>query len=177
MFGNLVDQVLVPANLIFNIQGEQGDSYEPGTGRIRFLRASGSIYTPDRVDSLFIPLIGGEDPNPLAVLIPGIADPANADTGCLTTLAVIPKFCNGLPWNFGPGVGQWARKTGRQSRLRLTFELLPNAGQAPTGQGSIQYQSVAAPGQTDVSAAIRNYFGVAIQEILLIVECVHSVQG
>jgi hypothetical protein len=110
-------------------------------------------------------------------LIPGIADPANDDTGGLTTEEVIPKDFSGLPWNFGPGVGEWSRVTGRISRLRLTFELLPVAGVAPTGQGSIQYHSEPTLANADVQTLVRNYFGVNINEIAIVIECLHSVQG
>ena len=178
-FGSgLVGGALVQSNVIANIQGESSPGYEPGTGRIQFQRASGSIYTPARVDTLILILKDDEGPPALDVLIPSSdALVANADTGCLVTDAIIPADCNGLPWNFGPGVGQWARVTGRGPRLRLTFQTLPDSLLAPTGQGSLQYEAEPSIGGADLSTLVRNYFGVQITKLAIIIECLHSVQG
>lgn len=167
---------LIPANLIVNIKGEIGDSYD-ALDNIRFLSASGQLYTPDRVDTLFIQI--GTDPaapqpEPLGALLAGNANSANADSGALVT-AVAAANQNGLPRNFGPGRGNWNGPTG-QLRLRATTAETLNVTVPAAGVGSVVSNAGPAP-FGNAAAVIRNFHGEALSTLLLTVECVHSVQG
>jgi len=175
--GTLIPGAQVPASICSNIQGDQGDHYD-ADGNLVFADAvSGRLYTPGRFDTLIIAANDVEVPI-LGALVVGAAAEANADVGTLTTADPTGSPTEvGLPANFGPGRNKWVDITGRIARLRMNYETLPQSGAAPTGQGSIQYQSAPAPNPKNLKAVTRNYFNVQITNIVMIVECLHSIQG
>lgn len=163
---------LIPANIIFNIKGELGHSYD-ADGRIRFQDASGNIYTPERVDTLFVQIAIDQAVPPLGALLVGNENPANADTGVLVTAAPAANQ-NGLPVNFGPGRGRWAGPTGQQ-RIRCEASETLNVVAVAAGAGSVVARSGAGP--TDALVTVRNFHGEQLSQLTLRVSVEHSVQG
>lgn len=172
---------LIPANLLYNIKGEQGASYD-ADGRLAFTTADGVVYTPERVDTLVLPIGATEVAGPLKGLVAGSADPANGDTGALTTAAPVVNQ-NGLPTNFGPGRGKW-NSIGPASgpfsvpRLRVAYETdVVAPAQGFTGQGSVMTTETKSLLGGDVESITRNFFGQDLSNLVLIIECLHSIQG
>jgi|GEM_PF-2593408 len=163
---------LIPFALIKNSQGEQAASYD-AAGRIAFTRAGGQVYTPDRVDTLFIAIATDQTP-PLGITVTGLPLGASADTGLLVT-GVPAANENGLPTNFGPGRGRWDGPTG-QSRLRVTAEAIVDVTVVANAAGALAV-STGPVSAGNARAGVRNYSGEVVDSILLIVECLHSVQG
>lgn len=164
---------LLPFGIIFNILGEKGVGYD-ADGNIQFQRASGSVYTPARVDTLIVAGEIVQNTPPLGALQLGAANIANVDTGQLVTAAPLANE-HGLPANFGPGRGNWADVTGRVTRLRIEASVQRNILALPAGQGAVEYVTDVAG--SDVSALARNTSGEVVDTLRLVVECIHSVQG
>lgn len=166
---------LIPYKLIENIKGEPASGYD-ANGNIKFLTADGTEYTPERVDTLVIIGKTNDGGPPLAATAAGPTLAASADAGQLVTAAPLANQ-HGLPANFGPGRGNWTSPTGRLPRLRVTPEVEVTTGQAPGGTGSVMPLNAGVLGDADVSAFVRNYFNSPLDSLILIVECIHSVQG
>lgn len=164
---------LIPATIITNIKGEPGVSYD-AAGRIAFQSASGAIYTPDRVDTLFLKGAVDQAIPPLAALVAGPALIANADTGQLVTAAPAANQ-HGLPTNFGPGRGKWDGPTG-QARINVEPSEELTVVNPALGAGSVVAVS-ASVGGIDAASTVRNFHGEALNVLTLRVECIHSIQG
>lgn len=166
---------LIPANLIVNIKGESGVSYD-AADNIQFQDASGQLYTPSRVDTLLIQVstdLNAGQPAPLGALLAGSTNIANADSGMLVTSAPAANQ-NGLPANFGPGRDKWDGPTGQQ-RIRVTTAEQLNVAVPAAGAGSVVALAGASGG--NASAVLRNFHAEPLDTLTLTVECVHSVQG
>jgi hypothetical protein len=163
---------LIPATIIRNIKGEFGASYD-SAGRIAFTSASGQVYTPDRVDTLFVIIETAGNVPPLGPLVVGSTNIANADAGALVT-AVPAANQHGLPTNFGPGRGRWASDTGQQRIRCSVFEEL-NVVSVANGIGSVSIISGSAGNNATVIC--RNFHGEQLSSLTLMLECVHSVQN
>lgn len=179
---------LIPFGLIFNLQGEAAAGYD-ADGRVRFTSKSGQVYTPARVDTLLIQGAATEASVLLGALVAGGDVAANADVGTLAT-GVPGVTEHGLPTNFGPGRGNWDEISGvgdgpgpfALPRLRLTYmpkitAPVTQPGVASLGQGSVQTVDIAPVAPSNVSSETRNFHGVELDKLLIIVECLHSVQG
>lgn len=149
--------------------GEGGDSYD-ADGRLVVGRASGSLYTPARIDTIQVLSKGG---NPLGAIVAGGPDPANVDTGELVS-AVPGANQHGLPANFGPGRGKWTERDLNRIRVwaRPSYTKAVNNDTAGmmTETGAILVGG-------DVVIRVRNHDSVAVGPCVLIVELTHSVQG
>jgi len=173
---------LIPFGIIFNLKGEQAAGYD-AAGRIRFTNADGVVYTPERVDTLVVNVSVDEiNGPPLKAIVPGGDSIANADCGELVTSAPAANE-HGLPTNFGPGRGNWNEflaDSGPYSlpRVRVGYQPKITAPQQGFGgQGSVMTTDQAPVGAADLSVRTRNFFGVDIDKVLMVVECLHSIQG
>lgn len=165
---------LVPFGIIFNAEGEVGAGYD-ANDNLQFQRASGSVYTPRRVDMLLIAGVVGGSPVLGAVTLGAFA---GADVDCGTLVTAAPGLNeHGLPANFGPGRGKWPSSL----RLRVhqndtAIVVADSGGQAPTNLASVQ-TTLGFVGPGDVSAFIRNLHIQELDTLFLRVECIHSIQG
>ena len=180
---------LVPFGIIQNLEGESSPGYD-AAGRIMFARKSGSIYTPDRVDTLI--MFGDKDgSNPLDKLTPDGMIGGTPDIG--TLVSAVPQVFlgqHGLPTNFGPGRDKWGSvapvsQIGSFAYGRFRIQAEPviavsseQGGPAPVAcQGSVMINSTVSSDPNNVYGVVRNYFGVPVPSLILIVECLHSAQG
>lgn len=160
---------LVPFGLISNIIGEQAVGYD-ASGNLIFQRASGSTYTPERVDTLVINAGDGV----LGALLAGPPVAANDDVGTLTTADPTGSLTNhGLAANFGPGRGNWTSEYA--FRLRGSASIFQMAVAVPaTAAGSVQSFTVVGGGNAEI--LFRNFSAEDAATLRLVVECVHTVQ-
>jgi hypothetical protein len=166
---------LIPYKLIQNIKGESASGYD-ANGNIKFITADGVEYTPARVDTLIITGASDDGGPPLDATVAGPTQASSADTGQLVSAAPAVNQ-HGLPANFGPGRGNWNDPTGGLARLRVQPEIEITTTQAPAGQGSVMPLNAPVLGGANVSAFVRNFFGDELKALILIVECIHSIQG
>ena len=163
---------LIPFGICFNLSAEQGAAYDPVlTSQLRFERASTSTYTPTSINTLI--LDGGAAA--LGAAVAGAASEANADCGLLVS-DVPAANQNGLPANFGPGRGNWTPADALRIRVSFRESCTVVAGPPVTGPGSVVVDSLGVVGG-NISILIRNQNAVALTNLNVIVEYLHSIQG
>lgn len=162
---------LVPFAICSNLSAEQGSAYGVvGDDTLQFERASGSDYTPAQINTLL--LDGGAA---LGAVVAGAASAANADVGVLVSSAPAANQ-HGLPANFGPGQGNWTQASANRVRVSFREQSTAVAGPPVLGPGSAVVADVLfAAG--DIAISIRNQNAVALNELTVIVEFLHSIQG
>jgi hypothetical protein len=154
---------ILPAAQMRAASGELGASIN-ADGQLVLTRASGSTYVPETFDQFRISC-GVAGTPPLAGVVIGLADPANADTGRLVSAAP-GQDEHGLPTNFGPGRGKWTQAD--FERIRIVALPTLNVAAPATGVGSVtMVQGSVAAG--DIELDVRNYFEQDLVSLILIV--------
>ena len=166
---------MVPFGIIENARGEVGAGYDSDS-RLKFARASGSLYTPARVDTLIIraEASGGEfSTPPLDAIVAGLPSQANADTGALVSAIPIADQ-HGLPVNFGPGRGKWTERD--LNRLRVFSVPLYIAPVVPGDARGHASKTTISLVAGNIVILVRNHDGTELANLQLAVELTHSMQ-
>lgn len=165
---------LIPFGICFNLSGEQGSGYAVPASlvdQLAFDRASGSTYTPASINTLL--LDGGAA---LGAVVAGGFNEANADCGLLVSAAPVADT-HGLPANFGPGRGNWTLADANRVRVSFREQSTVVAGPPVLGPGSVVTADVGVVAGGNISISIRNQNAVALDNVTIIVEYLHSIQG
>lgn len=177
--GNMgASAAMTPVARIENDRGEAADSYDADS-KVVFARATGSKYTPARVDTLVVRMGLDEATPPLAETQTGAPSAALSDAGAFVTSAPGADQ-HGLPANFGPGRGKWG--AGDASRIRVHIDPVydaPAAGETTDPTDAVGHL-------TDVSVTIafgdililvRNMNKTELFAAQIVIEYTHSIQG
>lgn len=168
---------LVPFALFRTLDGEAGAGYD-ADGNLILERASGSLYTPRRIDTLLISGLATEAGGSVlaAVTVGASGDPADADVGQLVT-SVAAANQHGLPANFGLGRGRWGAGRGVNRLFCHAIDTALDVGAGPANLASVQTTLGNIGLGDDVAITIRNLHIQALDYLLLRPEFLHSIQG
>lgn len=116
-------------------------------------------------------LMGSDQTPPLAAMVLGLADPANADTGALVTAAPAANQ-HGIPANFGPGRGNWTQNDLERLRVHIQGEFFLAGALTDVGTVSIATRTLVG---SDLVILVRNMNPSDALGITIDLEWRHSV--
>lgn len=157
---------LIPFGIINSPIHGAGVSYD-ANGNLQFQTPGGTVFTPERLDDLFI--VGSGDV--LAALVDNTDDGSAADSGVLVSTAPAANQ-HGLPANFGPGRGNWLATD--VFRTIVEFISAGNTVALATNTGGPVVRGLGAG--PELAAVIKNMSVVALATTTIRVAVRHSIQ-